>query len=299
MILYIFLFTFLIKYSENAIFEDINLINLNIYSKAKELDSKNLTFLMINGDVPSLYSNGNLLDTRFPMTKNTTYEILKEISHLSLSILSQFGKRCDQTLSKEQLDDFNILKGKMFLMYERILTDPLIPNELRLNQIKFLNESIKIVLSTITKKNFDCDDLKNYTLEVKPMLEKNLHAAALSQLLDMKDLMITWIKKYNFLDWNKTYILICNAHMPKEKHIFVQFFNKLFSIETKCDRLVYSETMNDGECINLLKAHITDKILAINLFDDPTRMHKDLMADVAEEIIPKLFSESPINININ
>ena len=281
-------FLIIFKYSEQSLFEDINQINLDLYAKSRELDFQNLTYLMINGDNPKLYINGILVDCQFNMTINTTYDTLKEISHLSLSIISQFGNRCDHDLSNQQIFDFKLLKSKMYTMSAGILTEPSIPDKIRLNQIIFVNESIKIVQNMLEKKKFDSSDLRSYVAMAKPILNENIYHAALSQLLDMNDLMKNWIKKYHDVNWDKIYVLLCNSHMPRDKHIFVQFFQNLLSVGLEGDRLVFAETGDDEVCRNLLKTHITDKLIGINLFNEPMRMHRDLLADAAEQIIPQM-----------
>ncbi|RNA07945.1 hypothetical protein BpHYR1_002165 [Brachionus plicatilis] len=288
------LFLFILNYSEQALFEDINQINLNLYAKSKQLDFNNLTYLMINGDSPSLYINGTLVDYQFNMTKNTTYEALKEISHLSLSIISQFGNRCNHKLSDDQISDFELLKTKMYTMFAGILTDSLIPDHLRLDQIKFVKESIKIVENMLEKEKFDCADLGSYAAVSKPILDENIYQAALSQLMDLDGLMRNWLQKYNFVNWDKIYVLLCSSHMPKNKHIFVQYFQNLLSVGFEGDRLVYAETSDDEVCRDLLKTHITDKLIGTNLFNEPMRMHRDLLADAAAQIIPQMNSVSPL-----
>jgi hypothetical protein len=153
-----FLF-FLVDFSASTPYKEMNQLNLKIYGKARSLDFENVSYLMINGDSPYLYHNGTLIDSRKSMTPNTTYEILKEISHLSLSIISQFGNRCGKSLSDEQTNDFRLLLSKMYGSFETVYTSPLIPNELKGDQIIFINESIKVVEKQLDKLKFDCADM--------------------------------------------------------------------------------------------------------------------------------------------
>jgi hypothetical protein len=226
------------------------------------------------------------------MTPNTTYEILKEISHLSLSIISQFGNRCGKSLSDEQVADFRLLLSQMYGSFETVYTSPLIPNELKGDQIVFINESIKVVENLLDKLKFDCDLMKNYVRNVRPILDKNMYAASLSQLTNLHDLVRSWIDKYPQVDWKSIYILQCSAHMPREKNILAQYFQKLMGIEYEGEQFVYAETGDETACRNLLKTHITDRTLGVNLFNEPMRMHRDLLADAAEKIVPMLVTES-------
>jgi len=273
-------------------YKELNKLNLNIYAKARSLDFENISYLMINGDSPYLYFNGTLLDSRKSMTPNTTYEILKEISHLSLAIISQFGNRCGKSLSDDQVTDFQLQLSKMQGSFETVYTSPLIPNELKGDQIKFINESIKVVQKLLEKLKFDCADMQTYVKNIRPILDKNVFAASLSQLTNINELVRSWIDKYPQVDWKSIYILQCSAHMPREKNILAQYFQKLMGIKYEGEQFVYAETGDETACRNLLKTHITDRTLAVNFFNEPMRMHRDLLSDAAEKIVPMFVPES-------
>jgi hypothetical protein len=80
--------------------------------------------------------------------------------------------------------------------------------------------------------------------------------------------------------------------MPREKNILAQYFQKLMGIKYEGEQFVYAETGDEAACRNLLKTHITDRTLAVNLFNEPMRMHRDLLSDAAEKIVPMLVTDS-------
>jgi hypothetical protein len=226
------------------------------------------------------------------MTVNTTYDILKEISHLSLAILSQFGHRCGRALNEDQITDFKLLLIKMYESIGRVYFIDLIPDNLIQDQVVFIGESISLVERLLEKKLFDCYDLHGYINSSKPILDKNVYAAAKSQLEDLHKLVKSWIAKYTQIDWKRIFILICSAHMPRDQNILSQYFQKLIGIEFEGDQFVYAEAFDDDVCKGLLKTHITDKEIGVNLFNEGMRMHRDLLADAAAQIIPQILPTS-------
>ena len=84
--------------------------------------------------------------------------------------------------------------------------------------------------------------------------------------------------------------------MPRAKAARVQFWARaLNASETDGQRIIYCEALSElKDCLSLASTHLMDSKVGLAFFDDKTRMHRDLLADAATDILkhmnlPKLL----------
>jgi hypothetical protein len=82
------------------------------------------------------------------------------------------------------------------------------------------------------------------------------------------------------------YVFIATAHMPRQELIAYQYFAKLLNQSQEGDRVIVGEnpeTETEQQGIDLLLTHILDRQIAIQFFNDPWRMHRDLLSDAGKK----------------
>jgi hypothetical protein len=95
------------------------------------------------------------------------------------------------------------------------------------------------------------------------------------------------------------------ARMPRVGNLTMQYFSVALgepyegryeqeSVKHNDSRLVYGESRFDEQgALKVLATHFLDADIGVHFFDDPDRMHRDLLADATEEIIRKRFGKRP------
>ena len=74
--------------------------------------------------------------------------------------------------------------------------------------------------------------------------------------------------------------------MPRQQNLAVQYFAWLLSEPGEGKRIVYSESVWDEQkALGLLATHQIDGDIGAAFFDDDRRMHRDLLADAAKDIL--------------
>ena len=71
--------------------------------------------------------------------------------------------------------------------------------------------------------------------------------------------------------------------MPRPGLLSYQYFSKLLNQNQEGEQIIVAEGLTDEEqAIDLLLTHIIDGKVAVEFFQDPWRMHRDLLSDGGE-----------------
>jgi hypothetical protein len=80
--------------------------------------------------------------------------------------------------------------------------------------------------------------------------------------------------------------------LPRKDNLAVQYFARLLGEPGEGRRIVYAESLFDEpEALDLLATHLVDTQVGLDFFDDPMRMHRDLLGDAAREYLPHLLGK--------
>lgn len=125
---------------------------------------------------------------------------------------------------------------------------------------------------------------------------ENAYEAAGSQIRTMDETVLKWHKEMTDDEWKKLHVIILTAHMPRPGLLSYQYFSKLLSQGQEGEQIIIAEGMTDEEqATDLLLTHIIDGKVAVAFFQDPWRMHRDLLSDGGELYLKehKLVANSP------
>ena len=77
--------------------------------------------------------------------------------------------------------------------------------------------------------------------------------------------------------------------MPRRGNVATQYFGRLLGVQGECERIVYAESIpEEARALNLLGTHLLDTEIGAVFFEDPRRMHRDLLADAAEAYLDEM-----------
>jgi hypothetical protein len=104
--------------------------------------------------------------------------------------------------------------------------------------------------------------------------------------------MQAWKHRLTDADWRRLRVIVMGTQLPRRGNLAVQYFARLFGETGEGDRVVYAEAIFDeARALDLLGTRLLDTRIGTAFFDDPSRMHRDLLSDAAraylDELLPK------------
>jgi hypothetical protein len=127
-------------------------------------------------------------------------------------------------------------------------------------------------------------DLEWYWHAVAPLLLENALDAARMEIADL-DKATQRARQKLGARFDRMHVVIVGAHMAREGEIAQQYFEKLFG-EREGLRIVFAEGLWDEAAqLQLLGTHILDASIGQGFFNDPRRMHRDLLSDAAAQVL--------------
>lgn len=120
---------------------------------------------------------------------------------------------------------------------------------------------------------------------VAPLLLENALDAARAEIADL-DAAITAVHRLlGPAELERLHVIVVGAHMAREGEIAMQYFQQLLG-EREGLRLVFAEGLWDEPSeLQLLATHLLDASLGEGFFGDARRLHRDLLADAAAQVL--------------
>ena len=80
--------------------------------------------------------------------------------------------------------------------------------------------------------------------------------------------------------------------MPRRDNVGTQYFARLLGEKGEGKRVLYAEAIFDeARALNLLGTKLIDTRIGEDFFDDPLRMHRDLLGDAARAYLDEKAGE--------
>ncbi|MFC7475858.1 hypothetical protein ACFQS7_15920 [Dankookia sp. GCM10030260] len=130
---------------------------------------------------------------------------------------------------------------------------------------------------------------------VRPAIQRNLTAAAVSQLDQFRAQLARWQAAYPGLAWDRALAVVIGVHQARDGNLQRQFFDRMLGDRPdRQDRVVFAETLAPPapldqapptEALMLLAKVVLDKGLAASLFGDPLALQSDVLGPAAAAAI--------------
>jgi len=171
------------------------------------------------------------------------------------------------------------------------------PEALRRVQVDMLQDVRRIAQRIEQQGAVDQAILNEMGETVRLAIDKNLEAAAASQLEQFRAELEGWKAAYPSLAWDRAVVVIIGVHQARERNLQRQFFDwMLHDRPDRQDRVVFAETPTppgplgqtppDDELMVLAKVML-DKDLASVIFGDPLALQSDVLGAAAQAIIER------------
>ncbi|MBL8792757.1 MAG: hypothetical protein JNM56_02505 [Planctomycetia bacterium] len=270
------------------------LAQLNDYSRAvyaqarKTALEKSGPIVLLEGDSLVLLRQGKRTEVK---AVPELYHQLKTVAHIPLALFAFTIGQGEGDLGEQRAGE---LKKYRTLIENAAKDLPKrgLPAAVLARQNKIIDPSLAFIDGLLESKKVRRDEALKYIQGVKPAVLENMYDAAKSELDGLHKQMTAWKAELTPEEWKSLKVVIQGSALPRKGNLAVQYFARLLGEPGEGFRIVYTESVYDEErSLRSLATSELDRGVAIAFFDEPTRMHRDLLADVATEYIQKMKFE--------
>jgi hypothetical protein len=244
--------------------------------------------LLVEGDVMVLrYGIHRLEAPALP----DRYHTLKAVSHVSLALYSWLAPVIDAELDAPRLYDLRRYEEQIKKAKAALERRGLEPAQLE-RQNRIFDESLSLLAGVLKRRRISGQELSCYTTGLRPLLDENTRDAARLQIATLHEQTSAWRRTLTEEEWKRLTVIVLGGQMPRKDNVAVQYFARLLGEPGEGRRIVYAEGLGDEQrALDLLGTHLVDTRVGAAFFDDPARMHRDLLGDAAKEALDKLFDD--------
>jgi hypothetical protein len=252
------------------------------YKKAREATlAKAGPVIMVDGDTLILKHGKERVEAA---AVPVLYHRLKAVSHAPFGVYLLLGPGGSERLAEVRSFRDNVAAARDALPKAGF------PEEMLPRQQKLLSECLDFLDGVLKRERCTDEELVAFTRKLKPIIEANVADAARVQIDAYQTQASAWQKKLGD-DWSKVHVVVMGSAMPRKQNLAVQYFAWLLGEKGEGKRIVYAESLwDEARALNLLGTHLLDRQAATAFFDEPERLHRDLLADAAAEYLKKLKS---------
>ncbi|CAN5452469.1 hypothetical protein BH10PLA2_BH10PLA2_27400 [soil metagenome] len=240
--------------------------------------------IVVEGDNLVLIRDGKRTEVR---VIPELFHTLKAVSHVPLAefvmLTPVVGESLDEATSKA-------LQGyrERVVRAEGVLPTRGLPEPILRRQQEIIKASLVFLDSVLQKKQVSRAGLDTFAREQGPKLLANAADAAQAELDALEQQMKTWHATLSEAEWSRFRVVIMGSAMPRTGNLAIQYFAQLLNEKGEGKRILYAEALFDEKrAVNLLGTHLVDTGIGTSFFNDPARMHRDLLADAATEYLKK------------
>jgi len=174
-----------------------------------------------------------------------------------------------------------------------------ISSDMRANLHNILNSNIKFMDACLTKGTFTYADLKQYTQELKPYLQKSIWWDADTQVAHWMKVLKDW-KEMLGKDWSETYALSNTLYVTRQNNILFSVLAQFFGKEAMNARLFLFETpaftTTPDQMLELLARTVADRSVGEVFFGNYYLMDYELMGGDARKAIEDEGKKIGLNV---
>jgi hypothetical protein len=233
------------------------------------------------------------------------YHELKAVAHVPLAVYVLLVSSAGSKLDAAALDRLRQYRGSVVEARGSLEGRGFNPRQ-RERQLRMMDRSLGFIDTVLRTGMVSKSTLRLFTRNEREDIRANAYEAAEDQILAMDKQMRAWLADMTPQERKRLRVVVGAAHMPRVGNLTMQYFSVALgqpyegryeqeSVKHNDSRLVYGESRFDEQgALKVLATHFLDADIGVHFFDDPDRMHRDLLADATEEIIRKRFGKRPV-----
>jgi len=164
-------------------------------------------------------------------------------------------------------------------------------------QRRVLDRSIAFIDASLAQGSVSDQALRRFTHGETADIIADVHAAAREELRTMDAQVKTWLGELTPAERKRLRVAVCGVHMARIGNVVMQYMAKSlalpyegrYQIEATTGsnvELTYAESVFDlAGGLKVLATHEVDAQQGSYFFNDPARMHRDLLGEAAEQLL--------------
>ncbi len=218
------------------------------------------------------------------------YHILKAVAHVPLALDVVLAPHAGEaTLDETVLAELRELRRLMEDTESSLASRGMEPEQLDRSRTIFA-ESRRFLDSVVQSRRCPREERIAFARRMTPMVMKNVGEASRAELDALHSRIIAWRKEMSPEEWKTLRVVILGSALPRKQSLTLQYFARLLGEPGEGPRIIYAESVRDeAKALDLLATSEVDTGIGVDFFNDPTRMHRDLLSDAAKDYLPLLI----------
>jgi hypothetical protein len=243
--------------------------------------------ILMEGDNVVLRRGGARLEVQYTPA---VYHVLKMVAHVPLALDVILAPHAgEETLNDEVLAELREYRKRMEEAEPALASRGLEPEQLDRSR-KILAECRASLDSVVQARRCSSEERVKFARRMTPMVMKNVGEAARAELDALHAHVGAWRSEMTPEEWKALKVVILGSALPRKQSLTVQYFARLLGEPGEGPRIIYAESIRDeATALDLLATREVDTTIGVDFFNDPTRMHRDLLSDAARDYLPLLI----------
>ena len=218
------------------------------------------------------------------------YHVLKAVAHVPLALDVMLVPHAGEaTLNDAVLAELREYQQRIAAAEPSLVPSGLEPEQLDRSR-KIFAECRAFLNSVEKARRCSREERIAFARRMTPMVMKNAGEAARAELDALHARVSAWRSEMTPEAWKALKVVILGSPSPRKQSLTVQYFARLLGEPGEGPRIVYAESIRDeAKALDLLATDEVDTGIGVDFFNDPTRMHRDLVSDAAHDYLPLLI----------
>ena len=124
---------------------------------------------------------------------------------------------------------------------------------------------------------------------MRPDVLVNVSDASKLRIDNYHSQLLQWRKNFSEAEWQRVFVVIPGVAAARKENLAVQYFSKALRQRGEGSRIIYAESsFEESEALKQLGVHLLSRDIGLAFFDDPWRMHRDLLATASGTYLDQL-----------
>jgi hypothetical protein len=258
------------------------------YRKAKEgILARCGPVVVVEGDDLVLKKGDRRVEAHYTPT---AYHVLKAFAHIPLALDVILATRAGAApLDEPVVGELRQFRGLIAAVESTIASQGLDAEQVE-RQRKLIAECVKFLDSVVASRKCSREDRVGFARRMCPLVMANAAEAARAELDALHRQVIAWKSEMTEAEWKGLSVVIMGSQMPRKESSAVQYFARLLGEPGEGRRITYAESIRDeAKALDLMATRSLDTEIGVDFFNDPLRMHRDLLSDAAKDYLPLLI----------
>jgi hypothetical protein len=258
------------------------------YRQAKETSlARSGPVILAEGDNLVLKKGGHRVEAHYTPA---VYHVLKSFAHIPLGLDVILATRAGQAMVDEPLvGELREYRRLIAAVETSIATHGLDAEQLG-RQRKIIESCVKFLDSVVEARKCTREDRQAFTRRLTPLVMANVAEAARAELDALHRQVSAWKSQMTEDEWKRLSVVILGSQLPRKQSLTVQYFARLLGEPGEGSRITFAESIHDESlALDLMATRALDTGIGVDFFNDPLRMHRDLLSDAAKDYLPLLI----------